>query len=235
MTPEAVANDFTEEERFTVEDTRSRASRNLRSAVMLLPVVAFLLLWFILNGLLLPAFGMEAGQARLWLAAGIAAVVMIGLVLLWLKLQRMGLEQSWLSVSPQGMRLKDGGITRELRWEQMTGIGKVKPMRGIEGGIGGSSAGVGQAFAAGVNRAAQNLSGSLGILGRGVLEADADNPLAQKVLAQNLGSWGTDASGTPLVGIAPDAVVDDWYQGRVGDWLRRFRPDLAAEYERQRG
>lgn len=146
----------------------------------------------------------------------------------------MGLEKSELTAGPEGLVLYDAAIRRELRWADMTGVGTVKPFRGVETSFGGSSAGVGQAVAAGVNRAAQQLSGSLGLFGRGKIEADAGNALAQRILEQNRGIWGADEAGTPLVAISPSSVDDDWFDGRIGDRVRHYRPDLADEIARRR-
>lgn len=143
------------------------------------------------------------------------------------------LRKNWFRVDPQGMAMQDGAIIRQVAWADLKSVGRVVPIRGVETSFGGSSAKAGSAVAAGVNRAAQQLGGSIGLLGVGSLTPAEGSNLAATIIQQNEGAWGHDESGTPLVGITPQDVVDDWYTGRIGDWLRHHRPDLASEYERQ--
>lgn len=79
-------SEFIETETFRVGDTGAEAKRTLLPPVLLLPFVAFLLLWFILNRLVLAAFGMGEGAPRLLLSALVALVVMGLVILAWLKL-----------------------------------------------------------------------------------------------------------------------------------------------------
>jgi hypothetical protein len=218
---------------FTVSNTRKQARRNLLGPVLIFPVVLFLLGWLILNGLILPAFGLEEGPVRLWTAAAIMLVVDAGIIWLWLWVQRIAVAQSKLIVSPEGLTLNDGVTNRTLPWASMTKVGIVKPFRGLEGSSRASSANIGMMVGTAVNRTAQALSGSVGLLGRGTIAPDPTNPASRKLLEINRGIWGTDDAGNPLVGIAPDQVVEGWIDGRVGDWLRHYRPDLAEEAARQ--
>lgn len=220
---------FDAPETFTIGDTRDGALKRLLSPVLIFPLVLGFLIWFMLSALFnvlgLPAF-------RLLALVG-ALVLTALLVVVWLKRTATSLTKTWLEVGPQGMSMKDGVITRTIAWQDMRTIGRVVPIRGVEASFGGSSAQAGAAVGAGVNRLAQQLSGTIGILGVGSLVPDQDSKLGATLVQQNQGVWGHDDSGAPLVGITPQDVENDWFNGRIGDWLRQYRPDLAAEYERQ--
>lgn len=222
---------FDAPETFTIADTRHAAVSRLLSPILLLPIVAGFLLWVLLSAL----FNVVGLPAPRLIALLVAVVVMAGLMAVWLKMTTASLANTWLRIDGQGMTFADGPITRTLAWPEMTSVGRVKPIRGVETSFGGSSARTGSAVAAGVNRTAQELSGSIGLLGVGQLIPQEGSSLAAALVQQNLGSWGQTEDARPLIGIAPEDVQSDWYAGRIGAWLRHHRPDLAAAYEQQSG
>lgn len=225
------APDFNAEQVLRVEDAQARAWKSLLSPILLMVIVIFLLAWFILtvlfNMLALPAAGV----------IGFVVALVVTAIVIWIRvlLVQRTFRDSWIALSPTGIEMRAGSVTRRIAWGDLTGAGIVKPMRGVETSAGGSSARTGQAIGAGINRTVQALSGTLGLFGRGTLVGDPSRAVAGNLLQTNAGTWGTDpATGEPLVGIAPAELLGtDWFSGPTGAWLRRFRPDIAQAVEQQ--
>ncbi|OYN90514.1 hypothetical protein [Parenemella sanctibonifatiensis] len=216
-------HDFQQPETFGVGDRKAESWRRLLGPILIMPIILFLLMWF-MAAAAFNAFNVPGGS---WSALLVALVLTAILIFAWLKKTEAAVGHSSVTVDAQGISLTDGHITRSLAWQDITAVGRVAPIRGVELRK--------QHVAAAVNRTVQAMSGSIGLLGRGTLAAEDGRPLAGTIAQQNEGIWGHADTGEPLVGIAPAEIDANWYQGRIGDWLRHQRPDLAAEYERQVG
>lgn len=106
----------------------------------------------------------------------------------------------------------------------------VRAMKGYEANTRNITA---QAVAGGLSSAASALLAPIGIVGRGRIDVDPNAPgLAQKAYAQNLerGHFGVDEqTGAPLVGIDLAIADAQWDLGRLGAWVKHFRPDIYEQ------
>ena len=120
--------------------------------------------------------------------------------------------------SEQGIELQDTmGYHVQLHWPDITHIGRVVTQmadpKSIDAG-GAVSVGVGSMR-------------SLGVIGWGHRATPARMPAWRRdALAQQPVN---PADGRPLVAIPLGEIDPNWLNGAMGEWVRRYRPDLFAQ------
>lgn len=134
-------------------------------------------------------------------AALVLAVVIGGAVdAVIVSRKRRELEQrgrtSTLTLSPHGATMVDPMARIEIAWHQLVAIGGAGPAK----------------------RPVEAL------VGTGTMTLAADAPAS---IREDYGSGESDPdSGLPLCGIPLPPYDLDWRRGRIGEWIRAYRPDL---------
>ncbi len=164
--------------------------------------------------------GVSSGALVLPLALALASV-MCGFAVL---LKKQQFDAVWgertLTISPQGLSVDNRDLRIDLTWENVRSIERADAMAAQT-----LTTGVGVADAAG--RAAAKASTRLdeALTGPGTITL---NPTAKPYIKARIAEYEkTPADQRPAVRIFVEHYEDDWRAGRVGDWVRAYRPDLV--------
>jgi len=192
-----------------------------------LEVMLLLLTWLILALLLgntgLPAVG--------WLALGLALVFVAAMVYV----KKKQFDATWgtatLELSPDGAAETVGKTRTALAWGAVRGLdkqGMITPLQAVTPGSGfvGGNPVTGGALAVGV--AAARRADQDALVGPGTLSL---SPEASSILKaqfdQNMKQRQMDPeTSRPFVAVLLTHYDRDWRTGRIGAWVRAYRPDL---------
>lgn len=187
-------------------------------------VIGLFLMTGLVFALVFSAIGIPALAG--WLSGFAVAAVMV-------LVRKQQLEATWkamsLTISPQGLVVDDPAATLQMPWSGVRRVGEVKAPKPVD--IRKTKArplarGVGVDVVVAVGQAVSSTStGILGV-GRHTLKPDAPR-LARTQFQQNVGINGIDEeTGEDLLAIIAQQYGVDWQSGRIGDWVRAYRPDV---------
>lgn len=215
---------LTHEEHFTQRPELIRAT--LITQLGCMGVIIFVLAW-VLGSVLAGFAGLE--QPFVALVGVLVALVILGVAVgvRYRQLKR-GQETSRMTVGPQGISMSEmHGAVRSVEWPQLRAIAQVRPVVGLRRGQHFGPDGSKAANAASMASALPEL----GLVGLGTIDLSDVSGTMQHVYAQNEGINGTDPqSGRPFVALYPLHFEDDFVNGRIGAWIRSYRPDLLDTY-----
>jgi len=138
--------------------------------------------------------------------------------------------QHSLVLSPTGAVMSDLYSRVDLPWERVRSIGEVELMRAIRTPTGSSPlAEIGTAVVRGTHDTMMGTRAH-GLVGGGLLTLTPAAPALLKIqVKQFLGDGPADpAIGQRPMGIPLAPFDPDWQNGRIGRWVREYRPDLAG-------
>jgi hypothetical protein len=219
MTQEAVAG-FTGTERFANIVEFGPFVRRLAPMLVMIFVVFALLVAFVLSAA-------KLGAVVSWGVALPASAAMCALLYKAKKRQFAAtIEKCTLELSPFGAVLAEPHLRIEMPWAAVRQIGDAQamaPLRVIVANEG--LAKVAYAVAAASVRRTEE-----GLIGAGTLTLTSRAPgLLRSQVAQNEEGRAPDpVSGQPLRGILLSQFDPAWRSGRIGEWIRAYRPDLLA-------
>lgn len=185
-------------------------------------VVSLVLLW-LLFGLALQQFKVPAP----WLVAIVASAVFTCILI---GLKKRQFDSKWMQqrlvLSPAGASLRDRDIQIDLPWSHVTAVGVVPPIKLLEVDIPILNRTARPVMDAAKATMQATQGGELGLIGNGALTAHEGGGVSglafRTQVKQNLAET-TDGFGVPLLRFDPA-----WDQGRIGAWVRAYRPDLLA-------
>lgn len=182
----------------------------------LIPMLVMLvaITWLIL-GLLMAPLGL--GGLR-WLLALVLALG-FGALVSWMRKKQLtaAWSSSTLQLSPFGAVASDRYTRTELPWSGLREVGPASLMDPLKMTFGPDIGKLASAAAAASSRRTEE-----GLVGDGSLTLSPDAPvLLRKQVAQN------DQPGRPRA-IVVTHFDPDWRAGRIGQWVRAYRPDLMA-------
>jgi hypothetical protein len=215
-----MTNDFDQAETFRpVANLAKMSLQNGLIIFIFLGLVTWLLVTAITNGLGLPVP---------WLFGIVLSVpfCVVGYRLKGQQLDKL-VEGMALTFSPQGITEKNPSATRFVSWDGIRDARPVKPIVAISGRLraGGRSR---SAFVDALASAAA--AEEPGLVGIGTIEMSADaKAMVRETYKQNAGRNGVDgATGQPLVALYPSQFDPNWPEGRMGEWIEHYRPDIFA-------
>lgn len=177
---------------------------------MIVPFIAMLAFFFVVMLLLGSALTGTLGGG-IAIGAG-ATLVMSGVLYLKFKRAESG---ALLRFTPYGVEHIEGnGLHVRLAWPDVVQIGQVQTQMANPKQVSG-----GGAVAVGVGSLK-----SVGIIGWGdrTMPAKAPDWLCQQMAAQPR----HPVDGRPMVAIPVGQFDPQWLNGAMGEWVRRFRPDV---------
>lgn len=195
----------------------------------LIPVfVAMVLLVWLVVGLVLAAAGL--GGLGWLVAAALAAG--LGAVLYAAKKRQYEATSSTskLVLAPSGVVSGDRYARTEMPWDRIHQIGptdllrplRVNPGVGLAPAVGAKAAGA--AAAASMRRSAEGLIGA----GRLVVSPEAPRLVQAQVKQNDQGRELQPETGQPLRAIGLTKFDPNWRNGRIGEWVAAYRPDLFS-------
>jgi len=197
--------------------------------VIPLTVMLFLLTWLILALLL----GMTGLPAVAWLALGLALIFIV--VIVYVKKRQF--DATWgtatLELSPDGAAEAVGKARSALAWGAVRGLtkqGMITPLQAVTPGsdfVGGNLV-TGLAVDVGVAAARRDDQDAL--IGPGTLSLDRQaSAILKAQFDQNMKQRQRDPeTNRPIVAVLLTHYDPDWRTGRIGRWVRAYRPDLFA-------
>lgn len=184
----------------------------------LIPVLVMLfLLMLLIAGLLLGSVGV--GGLR-WVLALVVAVGGAGVLML---LKKRQFDSTWssaaLELSPIGATVTDRYVHVELPWARVREVGTADLLAPLRLGVAGDVA------AATFRRPDTNA-----LVGAGTLTVSPGAPAAFRAqVRQNFAARVADPeSGQPLTAIVLSHYDPNWQHGRIGEWIRTYRPDILT-------
>ena len=137
------------------------------------------------------------------------------------------LGQQTVTFSPDGAVMSDPYSRVELPWAHVRSIGQVEMMRPIR--TPGQRDKLVVAAVSGIASATQGTH-EHGLVGAGVLTTSPDAP---RLLKAQVKQFLNDGPADPLIGQRPMGIPllrfnRDWQSGRIGEWVRSYRPDLLG-------
>jgi len=136
------------------------------------------------------------------------------------------LGQQTVTFSPEGAVMSDAYSRVQLEWAHVRSIGQVEMMRPIR--TPGQDKLV-VAVARGIATATQGTH-EHGLVGAGVLTTKPDAP---RLLKMQVKQFLGDGPADPQIGQRPMGIPllrfdRNWQDGRIGEWVRGYRPDLLG-------
>lgn len=193
----------------------------------IVPTIALFLLSALIFSLILGGIGLPGPTG--FLAALVFMAAMIVAKRRQLEKERKGTS---LTISPEGFVVDDPAGVLQMPWSGVRAVGLVKAPKPVDlrktslpflgrggmtvgGGIGGAIGGA-------------VLTTQTGILGLGAQALKVDAPALKRAeFEQNVGINGVDAeTGQSFVAVLAQLYDADWQSGRIGDWVRAYRPDV---------
>jgi hypothetical protein len=175
------------------------------------------------------AFILSFARLGALVAWGVAIPVSAGVAVLLYQQKKRQFAATWnktvLELSPHGAVMRDPNLRIELPWSAVHSIGeaadaldalRVNPMNEA------AAAAAGAIAAASMRRTAESL------IGAGTLTMSPNAPMLLRTQVEQ-GDQGRDvhpATGQPLRAIALTHYDPNWRVGRIGQWIRAYRPDL---------
>lgn len=217
--PENARSDLATPETFT---TTVSFGQFMRIAIPML-VITFLVSAFIF-AVVLNAVGVPGGL----LAGAVAAVPFCALMVLGKKRQ---FDQRWgkqtVTFSPAGVVMDDRDTRVELPWTHVRSVGDVEQMGVLRTRTSSDLSRMGAGMIRGVADATTGAP-EHGLVGAGVLTAKPEAPALVKKQVQQFLNGGPD---DPEIGQRPMGIPllrfnRNWQNGRIGEWVRAYRPDL---------
>lgn len=170
-------------------------------------------------------YGYLLSGAFTWLAsaltAGLCCVVIVAL-------KKRQFDSTWrsatLQLSPWGAVLEERHLRTELPWSGVRQIGAARLMAPVRPPV--SSTPATRTVQAGITAATTQPES--GLIGAGTLTLRQDAPaLLRRQVDQNTRGRAPDPrTGRPLHAIILAQYDPSWPTGRIGDWIRAYRPDL---------
>jgi hypothetical protein len=186
---------------------------------------------FLISGLLFLAISGAFGLPPL--TGGLAALLFTAAMIAWKKRQFESLrEGTALTISPEGFVVDDPHTTLQMAWSGVRTVGRVKSPKPIDVRktsapvVGGGGSSVAGGLGAAIGQATIDIQ--TGILGLGTHALKPDAPWrARTQFEQNVGINGVDEeTGQNFVAVLAQLYDADWQSGRIGDWVRAYRPDV---------
>lgn len=179
-------------------------------------IMLFLITWLI--------FALVFGAIGVPLAGLVGAFASGGFCAAMTQLKKKQHAKQWvhktLTLSPFGADMQDGGLRLQLPWGQVERIGEASSMDPVQAG-GFHWLGV----AAGALSASTMRRREMFLLGVGRISVDPEaSVLVKSQVKQNLAGQDPERcqTGVPLA-----HFEKDWENGRIGQWVRAYRPDLV--------
>ena len=135
-----------------------------------------------------------------------------------------------LTFDSRGITQTDPVATRFVSWDGLRGGRMVKPVVGMSTGKVGRTGMRSRTPGVDVLGSAAAPK-ELGLVGIGSITLSSSASMMQReTFRQNETRNGVDpATGQPLVALYPQQFELAWPDERIGEWVRRFRPDVFAE------
>lgn len=209
----------------TVTLRMTTGARRVLVAALPILFVIFLVGWFLLSSLL-GAFGLHGWAGKI---VGLLGSAVLCVVLWKVRMRQVGAEigDTTLTLGPAGLVRENPQGRAELAWESLRGVEKRNAMAHAATPTGVNLA---AGIAAEATKAASRRTKEC-LIGDGVSERRPGLNLQNRKIADNVGlpPEGRREQGTVFV--FPGDFEADWRSGTIGDFLRRYRPDLAATGE----
>jgi hypothetical protein len=217
---------FTSEETFPCTVTMGAWARRFLPALLFQLVVLSLLFGFLLGLIRVPI-------PLNWLVALGVAVIFV--VVQWIGKQRQFAE-TWatarLELSPDGAAVVQRHCRLVLPWDRIRTLGKADLVRvGGSHVVAGGRAGLIAVLLSMATNAITRRPGQDALIGSGSLKVSSSASRIVRVqIAQNQ-SVRTFEPGTAhqSAAIVLPVYDGDWRNGRIGDWVRAYRPDLLTD------
>lgn len=180
-------------------------------------IMMFLITWLIAT-LVLAGVGVPvAGVFGAFVSGGFCALM----TQLKKKQYARTLAVATLTLSPTGADMQDGSTRLQMSWSQVERIGEASTMDPLQaGGFHWLGAATGALSAASMRRKEMFLIG----VGRISLDPSA-SVLVKAQLKQNFAGQDLEHAKT---GVALAHFDEDWENGRIGQWIQAYRPDLMS-------
>jgi hypothetical protein len=216
---------------FQATETFSNTMPFIAAIRRFIPLAVMLLLvtWLILSSLLrmtgLPAVG----------SIGFMLAVLFVAAMVYAKKRQF--DQSWgsstLELSPSGATERVGPVRTHLAWEAVRGLGKhslAPPWMAAPTRTDFAGSNVVSSLAVGVGSAVANKADQDALVGGGSLTIDRDaSSVTRAQYDGNLAQRQIDPqTGSPVVAVLLTHYDSNWRVGRIGEWIRVYRPDLLA-------
>lgn len=176
-------------------------------------VLAFIS-WYFVRGVLI------------WVIAVAGAAACCALTV-WLKKRQF--DGTWrtatLQLSPWGAVLDERHLRIEMQWHAVRSIGAADLMAPVRPTVGVSPATIAARQTIDAATVARPQAGLIGAAAM-VLKPGAPAMLRTQVAQNSRGRQVDPASGQPLSAILLAQYDPNWPQGRIGAWIRAYRPDL---------
>jgi hypothetical protein len=180
-------------------------------------VVTFLLAWW-LTGAVLGLFGV--GSVGWVLGLVVAAALACAMYVIKKKQFAGSWSTATLEISPKGVVSFDRYVRTEIPWERMHAISSTQLMDPLRAG----NKLAGAAAAASFRRSEEGLIGA----GTWTVSPVAPRMLRSQIEQNERGQAIHPDSGQPLRAITLTHYDPDWRTGRIGKWIKAYRPDLLA-------
>lgn len=196
----------------------------MMSAIPLL-IISFLFIAFV-AALVLSAVGVSGG----FLVGMVVAVPLCALLVLGKKRQ---FDERWgkqtLTLSPTGAVMGDRDIRVELPWAHVRSIGEVEQMGVVRTRASSDLAKIASGTVTGVADATTGAPEN-GLVGAGILTV---KPEATRVAKLQVKQFLEGGPPDPQIGQRPLGIPllrfdMNWQAGRIGQWVRAYRPDLLG-------
>lgn len=213
----------------TPETFRSTVtSRQILVRMIPLFVMLFVFSSLLFGGLLLMA-GWFVGVRVPGLFGVLVAALYCGLQVLVTKRRLDEKGQQTVTFSPTGAVLSDGHMRVELPWTHVRSIGEVEVPGPVRTRIPRFFPPL-VAMASGAAQAVLAAGTRKGLVGSGRLSV---SPEAPKVVKKQVKQFLDDGPADPRIGQRPMGIPlmvfdTDWENGRIGQWVRTYRPDLLG-------
>jgi hypothetical protein len=197
-------------------------SEELRRVIPVL-VVGCVLIGLIVGGILSLLIG------PIGLLLGFIAAAALGFSLVTVRKWQFNADPpvTRLVVSPSSLVVSDRYLRTEFSWDGIEQIGPTSSMRPSHGsGGGGVFEGV-----VDMTAAATAVSRDDGLIGAGKLTVNPSAPhmLRQQVEQNDARLQVHPESGLPIRAVGLGKFEPDWRNGRIGQWVKAYRPDLFTD------
>lgn len=194
--------------------------RRLIPMLVMIFVVAVLMIAFILSAA-------KLGGVVAW---GVALPVSAGICALLYQAKKKQFAASWtkatLELSPYGAVMSDPSMRVELPWQGIHRIGDAQLLAPLKVNV-ANEALADVAYAAAAATAKRNEEGLIGA-GTMTLSGGASRTLRAQVAQNDAGQPADPKTGQPPRAIILTHYDPNWRAGRIGQWIRAYRPDLLG-------
>lgn len=183
--------------------------------VRLIPIlIALVIVTYLLVYFSLLMFGIGTAAAIIPVPIALA----LGGLLYWAKRRQFAASTATaeLTLSPAGLVMADRWTRTELPWSNIASVGPVQMMNPAKASFNDAAAVTGELAAAVLHSAVD------GVLGDGTFVLAPDAPRLLRTQVQQ------NQPGGSRTGIGLALFDPQWRAGRVGEWIRAYRPDLSV-------